>query len=141
MGKTILISSHILPELTELCTEIGIVDHGRFIVGGTIEEVLRRCGRKPLLRVRLLPPDPIVRSQTEQLALTSNLLNFRTGTKAQVNVARGEVLTEFAGSDQDLRLLLAALVKEDLPIIGFSLEYSSLEEIFLDLTAQLKAEE
>jgi ABC-2 type transport system ATP-binding protein len=141
MGKTILISSHILPELAELCTEIGIVDHGRFIVGGTVEEVQRRCGRKPLLRVRLLAPDPIVRSQTEQLALTCNLLNFRTGTKAQVNLARGEVLTEFSGSDQDLRLLLAALIKEDLPLIGFNLEYSSLEEIFLDLTTQMKAEE
>jgi len=135
MGKTILISSHILPELAELCTQIGIVDHGRFIVGGTVAEVQRRFGRKPLLRIRLLPPDPLVRSQSEQLELTRNLLNFRTGTKAQVNVAQGEVVTVFNGNDFDLRQLLVALIKEDLPIIGFSLEYSNLEEIFLDLTA------
>jgi ABC-type multidrug transport system ATPase subunit len=57
MGKTILVSSHILSELAEMCTEIGIVDKGKLLVSGNVKEIQRQFGRKHLLKVRLARPE------------------------------------------------------------------------------------
>lgn len=46
MGKTIVISSHILPELSEMCTSIGVIDHGKIVASGSVDEivmVIRTC--------------------------------------------------------------------------------------------------
>ncbi len=43
MGKTILISSHILPELAELCNVVGIIERGQLLFSGTVEEIVRRA--------------------------------------------------------------------------------------------------
>ena len=49
MGKTIIISSHILPELSEMCTSIGIMEHGRLIVSGRVEDVMQQSmGSSPI---------------------------------------------------------------------------------------------
>src|SRR6185369_15363386 len=55
MGKTIVISSHILPELEELCTAVAIVDHGQVLAQGRVSEIERRLRFGAVLRVRLVP--------------------------------------------------------------------------------------
>src|SRR3954469_13626213 len=54
LGKTIVISSHILPELEELCTSVAIVDHGRVLAQGTIAEIGQKLRIGEVLRVRVL---------------------------------------------------------------------------------------
>src|SRR5207244_3051107 len=54
MGKTIIISSHILPELTELCTMIGIIDQGRMRATGPVQEVIRQLTTGRRLRITVL---------------------------------------------------------------------------------------
>ncbi|HET9901052.1 MAG TPA: ABC transporter ATP-binding protein, partial [Actinomycetes bacterium] len=54
MGKTILVSSHILPELGELCTGVAIIDHGRVLRSGSIHEIERSLRASALLRIDLL---------------------------------------------------------------------------------------
>src|SRR6202035_1340166 len=53
-GKTILISSHILPELTELCTMVGIIDQGRMRATGPVHEVIRQLTAGRRLRITVL---------------------------------------------------------------------------------------
>ena len=43
MGKTILISSHILPELADMCTKVGIIEKGRLVASGSVDEVIARA--------------------------------------------------------------------------------------------------
>ncbi|MAE63097.1 MAG: multidrug ABC transporter ATP-binding protein [Phycisphaeraceae bacterium] len=67
MGKTILISSHILQELSHLCTHIGIIEAGTLIADGSVEEIFRRIGLQRVIHVQLAgqdngggPPAPIM---------------------------------------------------------------------------------
>ena len=53
MGKTILISSHILPELAEMCDEIGVIDNGRLIAHGSVAEIQNKLQGERVITVRL----------------------------------------------------------------------------------------
>ena len=53
MGKTVLISSHILPELSEMCDSLTIIDHGRLVFSGSVEELGRHMSGNAPIRVRL----------------------------------------------------------------------------------------
>ena len=70
MGKTVMVSSHILPELADICNKIGIIERGELIVNTSVEEVMRQVRRQTLLNIgvagdreaaaRLLAQQPIV---------------------------------------------------------------------------------
>lgn len=54
MGKTIMVSSHILSELEEICDQIGIIEHGQFVFSGSMEEIRPRLGIQRKVRVKVL---------------------------------------------------------------------------------------
>jgi len=54
MGKTIMISSHILSELEEICDRIGIIEHGQFVFSGSLSEIRPRLGIQCKVRVKVL---------------------------------------------------------------------------------------
>ena len=60
MGKTILVSSHILPELGEMCTGVAIIDHGRLLRSGSIHDIERSLRASALLRIDLLGDEAAV---------------------------------------------------------------------------------
>jgi ABC-2 type transport system ATP-binding protein len=70
MGKTIMVSSHILPELADICNRIGIIERGELIINANVDEVMRRVRRQVMLEIgivhdsegaaRLLERHPIV---------------------------------------------------------------------------------
>ena len=123
MGKTILISSHILPELAELCTSIGIIEHGKMVISGTVEEIMKKVSHRKTLRVKVLGDmDPTVRFLQEQ-PLTGG-----------ISIASDYIDVDFEGDDEALAGILKSLVNNGIPIISFTELEKNLESVFMHLT-------
>jgi len=128
MGKTILVSSHILSEMAELCTSVGIIDHGRLLRSGRIEEIERSLRATALLRIDLLS-DPAA-------AVAWLGTDERVGDVLEVSSegvgARLEV--HFDGPPDEQAALLRGMIEAGHRVSGFSQATSDLEEIFLKVT-------
>lgn len=129
MGKTIFFSSHILSEVADICTSIGIIEAGELVAYGDMAEMKKRLRAHRLIEVRvlgettalqefLLPQDAIHTIFTgEEAALPPDTLRF-----------------DFGGSDEALSQLLAAIVGHGIPVVSFNEEVGDLEEVFLQVT-------
>lgn len=122
MGKTILISSHILAELSEMCTHIGIVDQGRLAVSGPVAQVLRRAGAR-LLEIRAAG-DP------EAAASAARAVPGVTEAVVENGICR----VTLDGDDQAVAALLARLVQVGVPVVHFAEAQSKLEDLFMSIT-------
>ena len=133
LGKTILISSHILPELEELCTSLAIIDHGRVLAQGSMAEIEARLRVGAVLRVRVLGDDAEVAAARAHLA-------------ADPAVAAAEVVGEgllevgFTGDDEAAARLLGGSVAAGIRIVSVARAASDLEELFLQVTGAPQAE-
>ena len=125
MGKTIVISSHILPELTELCTMIGIIDHGRMRATGPVHEVIQQLTSGRRLRISVLG------NQEEAVAVLTPLQNVR-----QVEMVNGHVEAQFEGDDATAAEILKALIGGGIRVSGFSQLDGGLEDAFLKATSE-----
>ena len=128
LGKTILISSHILPELEELCTSVAIVDRGQVLAQGKVSEIERRLRFGAVLRVRLLLEGEALEAARDRFATD-------TDVASAVILEDGTVELGFRGDDAASARLLADAVSAGLPIISFARAASDLEELFLQVTA------
>jgi ABC-2 type transport system ATP-binding protein len=73
MGKTILISSHILHELSHLCTRIGIIETGEMIVEGSVDEIYRKLGVQRIIHVQMINPSDDLNQKIERLVGVTEL--------------------------------------------------------------------
>jgi ABC-2 type transport system ATP-binding protein len=125
-GCTIVITSHILPDLEEICTSIGILEKGRLIRVGKIEEILQQpvpqagaAAAPRVVRVRLSAPG---------FALESWLAP-RAGV-SRVTASGSGALFEFAGNDADFTELVKALVTAGAPLLAVEQPSLTLEEAY-----------
>jgi ABC-2 type transport system ATP-binding protein len=137
MGKTILVSSHILPELGEMCTGVAIIDRGQVLRAGSIDDIERSLRATALLRIELLGDEAAVEAALAWLAADA-----RVGEALPADVRDGTTRFEvtFDGTDPDQAELLRAMIEAGHRVIGFSQATSDLEEIFLKVTGQIDAE-
>ncbi|MEO1585178.1 MAG: ABC transporter ATP-binding protein [Planctomycetota bacterium] len=127
MGKTIIVSSHILSELAEMSTSIGIIEKGRLLFAGSIDDAYARIGRGHRITVTVESPQP------------------PTLARAAQAIAADERIAEAAASETGLEITLAPEVKghhaaielvlrEGLRIAAFTPEAPKLEDAFFTLT-------
>jgi ABC-2 type transport system ATP-binding protein len=133
MGKTILVSSHILPELDELCTWVGFIDQGRMVAVGPMSDVRNRVTSGRRLRVDLVDSDD------EKLVAALKTIEQRPGVVTVSIVDQHlEVMVEDTFPDQEL---LGELVRADIGVRSFAPITSDLSEAFMRLTGQRVGED
>jgi ABC-2 type transport system ATP-binding protein len=134
MGKTILVSSHILPELAEMCTAVGIIDRGQLLRSGSIRDIEISLRAGAILQVDLLGDEAAVDAAIAFLQSAP-----RVGEVATVDAPSGAVArVEFAfdGATPEQAELLRSMVAAGHAVSGFHQATSDLEEIFLRVTGQ-----
>lgn len=124
MGKTILISSHILPEMAEICDSVGIIDRGRLVVQGSVEQIMQRMTGRIVVRIRVLRDmDRAISLLKEQPMVTGVVEEDQ------------ELEVACRGSEEDLWQLLRVLVSSDVPVVSFRQMEGNLEQIFMEVTS------
>jgi ABC-2 type transport system ATP-binding protein len=124
MGKTILISSHILSELADFCTSIGIIERGKLLAAGSIQDIQRQLRAHRVLKVRVL-------DETTDRAVS--MLRGEEGVRS-VESYDHTLTAEFHGQDEDLARLLSKLMNSGIAVHSFAEEELSLEEVFMMIT-------
>jgi ABC-2 type transport system ATP-binding protein len=123
MGKTILISSHILSELAELCTSIGIIDNGKIVVSGSVSEIMQQVYSNKVIRVRV----------NDKLEEAMNILKeFPFIDK--ITTGENQLQAAFEGGDEEMSRVLATLVTRSIPVAAFAQLDGNLEDIFMKVT-------
>lgn len=122
-GKTILISSHLLSDLSELCTDIGIIDQGRMILHGSIEEITNRINTSK----------PVIITIHDGMKLAMRLLKEHPQVQT-ITVRDQDIMVGFTGDAADECRLLAGLIGAGVEVRGFMREPGSLEAVFMQIT-------
>jgi ABC-2 type transport system ATP-binding protein len=123
-GKTIIVSSHILTELSEFCTSVGIVERGKLVVSGSIADVLNSLGAIQEIDVEVVG---------DTAAAVQRLRRFTSVTKVVVNGAR--IAVTVSGAREQHAVLLKALVEAGIPVASFAVRRATLEQIFMKVAA------
>lgn len=123
MGKTIIISSHILPELAELCTSIGIIDKGRMVISGSEDEIMQQVYSKKVIKLK-------VRGRLDDALMILKEYPFVD----KLVTGEDTIQAGFEGGDEEMRRVLAALVNKGIPVVSFAQLNGNLEDVFMKVT-------
>jgi ABC-2 type transport system ATP-binding protein len=123
MDKTIIISSHILPELAEMCTEIGIINHGKMIDSGSVTEIMGHLQKEKIVEIKALSDITVLKSILEQMP-----------NVGEITENTFDVEFKYKGDDNGLVYILKELVASGVQVLSFREKEGNLEDIFMELT-------
>jgi ABC-2 type transport system ATP-binding protein len=126
MGKTILISSHILTELADCCTSIGIIERGKLLLHGPMDEVYRKIQGNQIVRARF------GKNSEAGLAIVRSHPEVR-----DVQMDGDELTIEFGSPKHDSAALLRQLVLAEVEVSSFAEKEPTLEDVFMLVTKGL----
>ncbi len=127
-GKTVLVSSHILTELAEMCDTVGIIEKGRMLAVGSVADIQKKHASEQLRVVKV-----------RVLGTTEPLVNWLQTQEQLTNVAiMGEIVQfSHAGDVSTDADLLRTMIQASIHIAAFGSQETTLEEVFLKVTAGL----
>ena len=150
-GKTIIVSSHILPEMEEFCNKIGIIERGELIVAGDVNTIARQVRGQQTIEISVL--NEVERTEALLLGMTdiisevnvirggadaapheysnARLQTLRTQTHAKTG---GVLQIGFIGEPDEEYKVLAALVQANIKVRSFATPETDLEDVFLRVT-------
>lgn len=126
MGKTILISSHILTELADCCTSIGIIERGQLLMHGPISDVYRRIRGNRMVQVKF----------TSNMDLGLSILRSSPHTR-DIQVEDHSAVVELETDDNGVAELLSKLVHQGVGLRSFGEKDPTLEDVFMLVTKGL----
>jgi ABC-2 type transport system ATP-binding protein len=127
MGKTIMISSHILTELAEMCTHIGIIERGNLLASGDVTTIMRSLTPHHVFEVHVL-------SDLAAAAALAQGLPGVLAVRTLPDAVPPQLQIDFDGDNQAVSAFLAALIGGGVAITHFAGQVSNLEEIFMRIT-------
>ncbi|HRK22009.1 MAG TPA: ABC transporter ATP-binding protein [Fimbriimonadaceae bacterium] len=125
MGKMIIVSSHILPELSDFCNTVGIIEKGHMLRWGPVQDVIRS----------LQPVRELVLEMMDGASRAATLLEGRSGVCEVRSHADGRRLViGFEGDESQQAEVLAILVRDGIRVLSYQEDVKNLEHVFLNLT-------
>jgi ABC-2 type transport system ATP-binding protein len=125
LGKTIVVSSHILPELADVCNKVGIIDRGQMQVCATVDEVLRQVRPRVVLLI-----EPALPADLEKMARNIE----QHSIVDRVDVQQQRIRATLKENITDYSELAVALVHAGIAFKHFGEEETNLESAFMALT-------
>jgi ABC-2 type transport system ATP-binding protein len=132
MGKTIFFSTHILADVAEICTQVGIIEAGKLVAAGPLEELQQMLmpHRKVQITVLTQPEEALTTMKAIPGILSVTELHSNGESRSRFEI-------EFNGDDQALSEILARLVTKGIPVLHFNEDSRDLEEVFMRATKGL----
>ncbi len=131
MGKTIFFSSHILADVSEICTHIGIIEAGQMVIQGALDEVRRR----------LMPHRAVIVTLLDKVDEAKQALGTIEGVQQIVDMpddaGKKRLRVEFNGDDSALTAMMTVLTGRGVPVVNFSEQSHDLEDVFMKVTKGL----
>ena len=130
MGKTLIVTSHILPELARICDQVAIVHSGVLRAFGPLEEITRQFNQQRMVEAQLMSPS--------QLDEAAKLIKGLVEKDAQVTASKTESIVRFrtGGKEEDLGRVLSTLVQNGIGLSQFREIAGDLEDAFLSVTRE-----
>jgi ABC-2 type transport system ATP-binding protein len=128
MGKTIMVSSHILPELADICNKVGIIERGELLVSANVADVMKQVRRRTLLNVAV----------TDNLEAAAKLLK-QNSLVDNIDARDGKIFVTLKENVEDYSELATLLVQAGFKLKLFKEEEINLETAFMALTKGITA--
>lgn len=135
MGKTVFFSTHILADVAEICTRVGIIEAGKMVAVGELDALQQQVMPRRKVEITVLGPVEVAQAVLQGKPGVSAL----QVVSGQSNGDRQRITLEFSGDDAQLSQLLAALIRENISVIQFNPDTRDLEAVFMRATQGLVA--
>lgn len=128
LGKTIMVSSHILPELADICNKVGIIERGKLLISEEVTEVMRRVREQPILEIGIVGDCEAAAKLLEKHDLVD-----------RIELRSGQLLVTLVKGVEDYSDLSTLLVSAGFKLKSFKLDEINLETAFMALTKGITA--
>ncbi len=128
MGKTIFFSTHILADVTEICTRVAILEEGKLVAYGAIDDLQKQLIPTRRIQITLLGEANAAHTLLKKHSQVNNIL------LQELKEDQHEIHLDFSGTEEEKSALLAELVSEQIPVIRFTEDQQNMESVFMRAT-------